>query len=200
MILPKILQPRPPRLLMVLGGVTGSLLAVALVRLAPALGIPMIDLPLLAGRVFTSHAGPAFWVGHAIFVLAGAVVLPIVVADLWTLLPGHPVSLRGALLKGVSAGIVLWIVTGILLPPAARLASLADRPGFFAVELGVPAAVGLLLVHVAYGIAMTLVGGMSGGTRPMDTLGWTGFGYGDIREAALIHPSRKAYGKLGRSG
>ncbi len=199
MMLPKVLQPRPARLLMVLGGVTATLLITAFIYLAPALGFQFIDFPRLGGGIFTADAHAAFWLGYVILFLMSAFVLPIVITSLWSTLPGHPLTVKGSLFKGLSAGALLWIVSGLVLPAAGALSPLVSNPGFFALSLGWPTVIGLLLGHLAYGLTVAMVGGMSGGTRPMDSLGWTAFGYGDVREAALQHPTRKAYGKLGRS-
>lgn len=199
MIMPKVLQPRPARLLMVLGGVTATLLISAFMYLAPAFGLPFIDFPRLGGGIFTADAGAAFRLGYVIFFLMSAIVLPLLMTSVWSALPGHPVSIGGSALKGLAAGAVLWAASGAFLPLAGALSPLVDNPGFFALSHGWLMAVGVLLGHLAYGVTLAVVGGMSGGTRPMDSIGWTGFGYGDVREAAVQHPSRKAYGKLGRS-
>jgi hypothetical protein len=154
-----------------------TILLSALLFLAPAFGFPHIDLPRLAGGVLAEDPTTAFWLGYWLFVFFGGMfVFAPLLAVLWTTLPGPNEGFRGALVKGLLWGLILWVGSGLLLPVFGALNRLADEelknPGFFALGLGVLGALELLLGHLIYGIAVALVAAMGQGISPMETLGW----------------------------
>ncbi len=98
---PLLYKPHPSLFpLALLGGLTGTVLLTTLLRLAATLGVSVVDLPLLLGGVLFSDRSTVFGVGHAMFVVAGVLVLPLPLAVLWPLLPGDRFTLRGELVKG----------------------------------------------------------------------------------------------------
>src|SRR5512142_2626550 len=111
---PHLPIPRPPVFLAVLGGVIATILLSALEYLAPLLGFPFVDYPLLIGGIFTSDPNVALWLGYWIFFIFGAVIWPALLAFLWPNLPGKPIGLAGPLIKGLVWGIILWLVSSIL--------------------------------------------------------------------------------------
>lgn len=187
MIRPEVLTPRPAILLGVLGGTVATLLLSALIYLAPAFGFPFIDFPRLVGGLFTGDPDVAFWLGYCLFFWAGVFVFPILFVRLWPALPGPHVGFGGALVKGMLWGLILWIAAGLLLPLLGALNQLDDqqpvagglRAGFFALNAGWLGAVGVLLGHVAYGIALALVTAMGQGIVPSATLGWPGYDHAE---------------------
>lgn len=197
MIRPAILAPRPSLLLLVLGGLVATLLLSALMFVAPAFGFPFLDFPRLVGGIVTDDPTVAFWLGYWIFFAVGVFVLAPLLVVVWTILPGRDVGFRGALVKGASWGLILWVPGGLLLPVVGLINQLGDQglenPGFFALGAGLLGAVGFLLGHVAYGLTVALVGAMSQGIKPLETLGWMDQLRGDVRDIALTHPNRPGH-------
>ncbi len=180
---PLLYKPHPALFpLALLGGLTGTVLLTAMLRLAAVLGVTVVDLPLLLGGVFSSDASTIFDVGHAMFVVAGILILPLPLALLWPLLPGDRFTFRGALLKGALWGLVLSAITGMLLPLLGLLTKTSDAsfsdPGPFALALGAAGPVQLLLGIQLYSLASVLVAGMARGLQPLDAVGWGWWAHG----------------------
>jgi hypothetical protein len=177
---PKKTLPFAPSLLVTtLGAAVGLLLLMAMLHLAPQLGLARVDVPLLLGSVFVEDRGAAFWLGHALFVLAGLLAFPVALSELtWNHLSGGNHQLRAPFIKGALFGTGLFAATGLLLPLLGALSRVegVHSPGFFALGAGVGTALWLWLAHLAFSLAMALVGWMSHGLSPLDTLGWTGVG------------------------
>ncbi len=180
---PLLYKPHPSLFpLALLGGLTGTVLVTALLRLAAALGVTVVDLPLLLGGVLSSDRSTVFGVGHAMFVVVGVFVLPLSLALLWPLLPGDRFTFRGALVKGALWGLVLSVFTGILLPLFGLLSKTPDvgfsDPGPFALALGVAGPAQLLLGTQLYSLTAALVAGMARGLQPLDAVGWGWWAHG----------------------
>jgi TM2 domain-containing membrane protein YozV len=174
---PVIRKPHPSLFpLTILGGMVATVLLAALIHLAPVLGLPLIDLPRLVGAVFSRDPGTALGVGYAIFVVAGMVVFPLLLSLLWPALPGHDATFGGALLKGLLAGLILWVLSGVLLPLFGALGRLPtdelQNPGFFALGAGLLGPVVLLAHQLLYGLTLALVAAMGRDVSPVDTIGW----------------------------
>lgn len=174
---PTIYRHRPSLFPMaLLGGLVATILHTALLYLAPALGLPAIDLPRLMGGLFTADAGTALGVGAAVFLLNGILVLPLPFAIYWKSLPGDDIEFRGALLKGLVTGLALWLASGVLLPVLGALNQVrgfdATSPGPLALGEGAIGAAWFLLAQVVYGLSFALVGAMTRGIAPVDTIGW----------------------------
>lgn len=179
MIQPPVLNPRPSPVLALVGGVVATILLVALLQVAPAFGLPLVDVPGLVGAVFTADATAAFWLGHCVFFLVGVLVVPVVLSGAWPALPGADVGFGGALVKGGVAGLVAWLATGMLLPALEALNRVAGpgvEAGFFALRAGLAGPVVLLLAHLAYGVALAMTAAMGQAIHPIQTLGWQGYG------------------------
>jgi hypothetical protein len=185
---PAALVKRPSVLMLTLGGAVATLLLSSFIFLAPVFGFPFIDFPRLVGGIFTEDPVAAAWLGFWLFFLTGWVVFPVPLSIAWTLLPGDHVGLSGALLKGVLWGLVLWALSGVLLPLFGWLNQLTDQglenPGFFALEAGVLGALGILLGHLAYGVALALVASMGHGISPLELLGQVDYERSDMNRAA----------------
>jgi hypothetical protein len=168
--------------LALLGGLTGTVLVTASLRLAAALGVTVVDLPWLLGSILTRNPGTAFDVGHAIFTVVGILVLPLPLALLWPLIPGDRFTFRGGLLKGVLWGLGLAVLTGMLLPLLGLLSRAAGvgffDPGPFALALGLSGPLQLLLGTQLYSLAFALVAAMPHGLQPLDSVGWGWWSHG----------------------
>lgn len=180
MVRPAALTRRPSLVLTTHGGGVATLLLSALLLLGPAFGIPAVDFPRLVGGVFTGDGTAAFWLGFWLFFLGGWIVFPMLFALFWPTLPGDDdVTFANGLRKGLTLGVLLWILSGILLPALGWLSRLDGMasPGPFALGEGVLAALGVLMGHLVYGAALGLISAMMRGISPLDVLGW--YGYGD---------------------
>jgi hypothetical protein len=176
---PHLPIPRPSVLLAVVGGIVATILLSALLYLAPLLGFPFIDYPLLIGGIFTANPDVALWLGYWIFFIFGALIFPLLLAFLWPYFPGSPFGIAGPLTKGVLWGLILWIFSSVLSGIFGLLsrypANVLQNPGFFMLNAGILATLGNLLGHIIYTIAMILITSMGRGIEPMDTLGWSGY-------------------------
>ncbi|WP_219415994.1 DUF6789 family protein [Pseudonocardia nigra] len=180
---PLLYKPHPSLFpVALLGGFTGTVLLTALLRLAAALGAPVIDLPQLIGSVFSRDPATVFGAGHAVFVVLGVFVLPLALALLWPLTPGNRFTFRGALVKGALFGLVLFVLAGILLPLLGLLSTLPDvgfaDPGPFALGLGLSGIAQLLLGTQLYSLTAALVAAMPRGLQPLDAIGWAWWSHG----------------------
>lgn len=187
MVQPTAMNPSPSVLLVTLAGAVATVLLSALLFLAPVLGIPFVDIPHLVGGVFSYNASAAFWLGFWLFFVGGWIISPILFSVFWPMLPGgREVTFTNGLIKGLVWGVILWIVSGLLLPLLGWISQLNGlaNPGFFALGEGVLAALGLLLGHLAYGIALGLVSAMGHGISPLSVMGWYGYGRVDLNRAA----------------
>jgi hypothetical protein len=140
---PLLYKPHPSLFpVMLLGGLTGSVLLTAGIRLASSHDVAVVDLPQLLGGVFSGDASTAFTTGHTLFLIAGVLVLPLMLAALWPFAPGDRFTYGGALIRGAIFGLALLVLTGILLPLLGALSRLpgvdALEPGPFGLGLGVP--------------------------------------------------------------
>ena len=179
MLRPSILNPRPGVVLPLLGGLVASILLNATMFFSPKLGFPFIDVPHLMGGIFTSHPEAAFWIGFWLNFFVGTFVWSMVLSLVWTLIPGPITGFFAGAVKGIAWALVLFILSGLLLPIAGAInrldESVVTNPGFFASNLGGMGILGLFLGHIVYGLALGLISGMGEGIFPMDTMGWPGY-------------------------
>lgn len=176
---PHLPIPRPSVFLAVIGGIIATTLLSALMYLAPVIGFPFVDYPLLIGGIFTSDPGVALWLGYWIFFIFGAIIFPLLLAFLWPYFPGKPIGVTGPLIKGLVWGAILWILSSLISGIFGAInqlpASAFHNPGFFMLNAGILATIGNLVGHVIYTIAMILITSMGRGIEPIDTLGWSGY-------------------------
>lgn len=169
---------QPAVLMATLGGAVGLILFSAILFLLPLAGFPELDVPRAIGGV--AVAGKAsFWVGYTLLVLLGWLGFPSVLALAWRRLPGSPLGLRGALLKGLIFGAGIWALGGLLLPLFGTLAGPpVENPGLLGFGVGPLGGLGLLIACIAYGVCTAVIAAMGQGVRPLDSLGWEGHGSG----------------------
>jgi hypothetical protein len=201
MIHPTTLQPKPSVLVAILGGLVATILLSALIFLAPTLGFPFIDFARLMGGLFSRHEEVAFWLGFWIFFLPGVLIYPPLLIAVWLKLPGPAIGFWGGLLRGLILGLVLWILSGLLLPFVAQLNQLhVEDPGFFALDTGLLGAAGLLLGHLAYGIALGLMMTFHQGIEPMEAIGWPGYRKAAVPEISTHFENGRALRPLSKRG
>lgn len=154
---------RPSCILATLGGAAGVLFFAAAVALGPGGGA--------AARATAEGAG-APWAGVILLFLAGWLVLPLALVAAWKALPGDPLSLPGALLRGALFGLGAWVLAGVVAPVA------ADGAGLFGSGLGIGGALSLLVGALGYGLITAAVASMGRGMAPLEIMGWEGHGSG----------------------
>ena len=174
---PLLYKPHPSLFpVMLLGGLTGTVLLTAAIRLGSSRDIAVVDVPQLLGGAFSDDPSTAFTAGHTMFLIAGILVLPLVLAALWPFAPGDRFTYGGALIRGAIFGLGLFVLGGLLLPLLGALSGLPDvtalDPGPFALGLGVAGVLQLLLGTQVYAVTMALVAQMPRGLQPMDMVGW----------------------------
>ncbi|WP_219418760.1 hypothetical protein [Pseudonocardia nigra] len=173
---PLLYKPHPSLFpVMLLGGFTGTVLLTAALRLTASRGAAVIDLPLLMGGLFSGDQSTAFTAGHALFLVAGILVL-LLLALLWPFAPGSRFTFRGALVRAGIFGLGLFVLGGILVPLLGGLSRLPAvsllEPGPFGVGLGLRGPLQLLLATQLYALTAALVAAMPQGLQPMDAVGW----------------------------
>lgn len=189
---PEVLIPKPSYLISFLGGVVGMIMFFSILFIAPALGLPDLQLPWLLGGVFTSNPTVALWLGFWLFFLAGVVFFAPFLVYVWAKLPGKRIGFSGAILKGFLWGLILWVFSGLLLPLVGLLTRVEslENPGLFAAGAGLEGALVLLLAHLGFGLVTAIIAAMSQGITPLGTLGWHGHYFGDVRDAGLTPEER----------
>ncbi len=128
--------------------------------LAPRMGLYGMNVPLTLGGVFVLDPEAAYWLGLAMHLLMGVVVLPIFyVALIARWLPG-PAAIRGGLW-----GVVLWALwalLGMTILAAAHpqiTGGMMQDPGLLMQNLGPTAAAESLLSHAVYGLFLGWISG-----------------------------------------
>ncbi len=180
---PLLYKPHPSLFpVMLLGGFTGTVLLTAALRLSSSLGVAVVDLPELIGGVFSRDRSTVFTAGHTLFLVAGILVLPLMLAALWPFAPGSRFTFRGALVRGTIFGLGLFVLTGILVPVLGAVSQLAGvsflEPGPFGAGLGVWGPLQLVLGTQLYAVTVALVAAMPQGLQPLDAVGWGWWSHG----------------------
>jgi hypothetical protein len=180
---PLLYKPHPSLFpVMLLGGFTGTVLLTAALRLTSSRGVAVVDLPLLMGGLFSGDPSTAFTAGHALFLVAGIGVLPLVLAALWPFAPGSRFTFRGALVRGGIFGLGLFVLAGILVPLLGAVSQLGGasflEPGPFGLGLGLWGPLQLLFATQLYAGTAALVAAMPRGLQPMDAVGWGWWSHG----------------------
>ncbi len=163
-------------------GVTASVLQAALIALAPALGLPLIDVARIIGGIFTADPESAEVAGYAIFIANGVLVVPLAFTQWWRYLPGDDVAFRGAIVKGLLLAAAISVMLVVLLPLLALVSKLPGdaltQPDALALGDALVGSAWVLATVVAYSVALALVGAMARGISPADTVGWAWWSHG----------------------
>ncbi len=165
-----------------LAGIAAAILQAALISLAPALGLPLIDVARITGGVFTTDAVAAEVTGYAILIANGVLVIPLAFTQWWRYLPGDDVAFRGAMVKGLLLAGTISVVLAVLLPLLALVSKLPGdaltQPEAFGAGDALVGSAWVLATVVAYSVALALVGAMARGISPADTVGWAWWSHG----------------------
>jgi hypothetical protein len=166
---PRVLVPAPSLLMAAIGGIVATVLFAAIALSADALRT--------LGGIFTSHATVALAIGSVIALGIGVIVAPAAMVAAWSALPGKAIGIGGALTKGATAGVAVWLLSGLTFGIAGAFNRVPDvnPPGLFAARAGFGAAAALMLGSIVYGIAVAAIAAMERALSPIDALGWKHF-------------------------
>lgn len=146
-------------------GFLATLAITTIMYVLPAIGLSQVDLPIYVAHLFVDDAVRAAAVGLGIHLLVGfafAWLYVEAVEPRLTLDPGT---------SGLLFGLLLWVLAQAVAVPllgwAATLVrdTTLETPGLFSMRLGLGAAVGSLVAHLAYGGTLGYVYGCRGGGR-----------------------------------
>lgn len=163
-----VLLPRPMGLStdMVLTASAGFLATLAITTtmyLLPAIGLPQVDLPIWAARMFTSTPVSVAALGLAVHLVVGFGF-----AWLYTVRVEPRLALSPTM-AGAAYGLGLWAFAQAIAVPALGLLATTFgegavvSPGVVSHRLGAAAALGSLVSHLSYGVVLGFVYGCHGG-------------------------------------
>ena len=110
---------------------------------APMMGLPKMDIAAMLGRMLGGWG-----MGMAMHIVNGVVLFPLLYAFvLFGRLPGAPV------LKGISLGVALWLVAGLMVMPMMGAGLFGTASG------GMMSTMASLMGHVIYGALLGSVAG-----------------------------------------
>lgn len=174
---PIALNPAPSMVVLMLGGLTGSLLMLSIAYAGPLAGLPPLDLLRGLGALFAADSGGALAVGACLLLLTAVPLFPLIAMLSWSVLPGRADTIAGALLNGAALGGACWITLGLVLGIASSFGRLPapDMPGWLGFAAGFQGAIVFAVAALSYGLAIGLVGFVEQGISPLDAVGWRGF-------------------------
>jgi len=129
----------------ILSGLAGTLMMTVLMYIAPAMGMPKMDIIGMLGTMFTANQGAARVMGTVAHFMMGA-VFAIIYALLWSLGIGSPTWLWGLIF-----GAVHGVVTMMMIP---MMMKMHPRPP--QMDSGVMMMVGMLMGHMVFGLVVAL--------------------------------------------
>lgn len=129
----------------IISGLAGTLVMTVLMYMAPAMGMPKMDILGMLGTMFSPKQGVARVIGVLAHFMMGA-VFAIVYALLWSLGIGSPTWLWGIIFGAVHA-----VVAMVMIPVMMKM---HPRPS--QMESGPKMMVGQLVVHMVFGLALAL--------------------------------------------
>ena len=129
----------------VLGGVIGTILMTLMMYfVSPVITGHRMDIAATLGSMMWD----SWYLGMMVHVAIGAVVVPLFFAYIiYGLLPGAP------WLKGLAWGLILWLVAQVVVLPMMGVGVFSSRMG------GMAAAIGSLIGHSVYGLALGFTAG-----------------------------------------
>lgn len=146
-----------------LAGLVATVVFTLLLELAPAMGLPPMNVPALLGGMFGLNSLALGWMMHLVI----SVGLVVVYAY------GFARRLAGpAWLRGLQFGVLPWLVMMVMIAPLLGVLDpmLAKTPpGFFMLHMGAMAPLASLMAHLIYGAVGGAVYGYTGVARRMAT-------------------------------
>ncbi len=145
---------RPNPVFAALAGLMGTSAMTVVWYLAPLVGLPIVDLPVVLGSAFTGNLNNAFALGLTLHFLIG------VVLGLFYVYVVGPVLRGGAWLRGLQYSLLPLVLTSfVLLPllPSIHPMMRAQRlilPGLLGSNWGTQVPVLLLVGHLLYGVVL----------------------------------------------
>jgi uncharacterized membrane protein YagU involved in acid resistance len=130
----------------VIAGLVGTVVMTMLMVVAPAMGMPKMDIVGMLGSMFTSSKGTATVVGWVVHLMMG-IIFAIIYALVWSLGIGSTTWLWGLIFGAVHA-----IVAIVMMPMMMRM---HPRPP--QVAAGPMTMVGQLMGHLVFGLVVALV-------------------------------------------
>jgi len=130
----------------VIAGLAGTVAMTILMYLAPLMGMPKLDIIAMLGTMFTSNKTVSTIIGVMAHLMMG-VVFAFIYALLWSFGIGSPTWLWG-LIFGAVHGLVVYMI----MPMINRM-----HPRSVEMEGGTKMAVGMVMVHMVYGLVVALV-------------------------------------------
>lgn len=129
----------------ILGGIVGTLMMSLMMRFAAPM---MVGQPMDIAAMLGNMMGNNYAMGMAVHIMLGVLVFPLIYALLvYRLLPGAP------LIKGLTWGLILWLIAETLVMPMASA-------GFFMSEIGgMKAVLAALMGHLVYGGLLGVIAG-----------------------------------------
>jgi len=129
----------------ILGGIVGTLMMSLMMRFAAPM---MVGQPMDIAAMLGNMMGGVYALGMAAHIMLGVLVFPLIYALLiYRLLPGGP------LIKGLTWGLILWLIAETMVMPMAGA-------GFFMSEIGgIKAVMAALMGHLVYGGLLGVIAG-----------------------------------------
>jgi hypothetical protein len=192
LIRPVLLNPSPSIIVLMLGGLVGSLLALSVMYSAPIAGWPALDALHAIGGVFTGNEAPALAIGAVVFLIGTVILLPLAASGLWITLPGREGGIKGTSIKAAVIGAGFWATVGAVLGIVSLVGNGLGTvaPGLMGLAAGPEGAILFLAASLTYGLAVAYVGFVEQGISPIDAIGWPGFTYASTGPLDLgIHRS-----------
>lgn len=140
----------------VVAGVVATLAMTAVMSMAPAMGLPRMEIPKMLGSMFVRDGGAANGLGLMLHLMMG-VVFAIIYAIGFTALNAAPTWYTGVLFASAH-WLVAMLVMGMMgsVHPRIREGVMSDI-GVFMLKLGTMAPVGALMGHWIYGVVVAVV-------------------------------------------
>lgn len=140
----------------VVAGLVATLAMTAVMSMAPAMGLPRMEIPKMLGSMFVRGEGTANGLGLMLHLMMG-VIFAVIYAIGFTALNAAPTWYIGVLF-GSMHWLVAMLAMGMMgsIHPRIREGVMADT-GVFMLKLGAMAPAGALMGHWVYGILVALV-------------------------------------------
>jgi len=130
----------------IIAGLAGTIAMTILMYLAPLMGMPKLDIIAMLGTMFTSNKTVSTIIGVMAHLMMG-VVFAFIYVLLWSFGIGSPTWLWG-LIFGAVHGLMVYLI----MPIINRM-----HPRSVEMEGGTKMAVGMVMVHMLYGLVVALV-------------------------------------------
>ena len=130
----------------IIAGLAGTVAMTILMYLAPLMGMPKLDIIAMLGTMFTSNKTVSTIIGVMAHLMMD-VVFAFIYALLWSFGIGSPTWLWG-LIFGAVHGLVVYMI----MPMINRM-----HPRSVEMEGGTKMAVGMVMVHMVFGLVVALV-------------------------------------------